>query len=239
MSVAVVTGAGAGIGAAIVKRLRSAGWDVWGVDLKGDVDLHVDLTERDGNRLAVETAVERYGTLDAVIPNAGVQHVSPVEDFPEDRWDAMLSLMLTSPFLLARYAWPHLRRSEQGRFVVIASAHALVASPYKAAYVAAKHGVLGLVRTLALEGAEDEISVSAVCPGYVRTGLVEGQLADQARTHDMSEEQVLKEVILAPHAIKRLIEPAQVAATVAFLLGPNGAAFTGAPVIMDQGWTAR
>ena len=116
MSVAVVTGAGAGIGAAIVKRLRSDGWDVWGVDLKGDVDLHVDLTERDANRLAVETAVERYGTLDAVIPSAGVQHVSPVEDFPEDRWDAMLSLMLTSPFLLARYAWPHLRRSEHARF---------------------------------------------------------------------------------------------------------------------------
>lgn len=239
MSVALVTGAGAGIGAAIVQRLRDDGWDVLGVDLKGDVDLRVDLTEREANRHAVHAAVERYGGLDAVIPNAGSQHVSPVEDFPEDRWDAMLALLLTSPFLLARYAWPHLRQSEQGRFVVIASAHALVASPYKAAYVAAKHGVLGLVRTLALEGAEDEISVSAVCPGYVRTGLVEGQLADQARAHDMSEEQVLNEVILAPHAIKRLIEPAQVAATVAFLLSPDGAVFTGAPVIMDQGWTAR
>ncbi len=239
MSVALVTGAGAGIGAAIVQRLRDDGWDVLGVDLKGEANLRVDLTEREANRQAVHAAVERYGGLDAVIPNAGFQHVSPVEGFPEDRWDAMLALLLTSPFLLARYAWPHLRRSEQGRFVVIASAHALVASPYKAAYVAAKHGVLGLVRTLALEGAEDEISVSAVCPGYVRTGLVEGQLADQARAHDMSEEQVLREVILAPHAIKRLIEPAQVAATVAFLLGPNGAAFTGAPVIMDQGWTAR
>lgn len=239
MSVALVTGAGAGIGAAIVQRLRDDGWDVLGVDLKGDVDLRVDLTEREANRHAVHAAVERYGALDAVIPNAGSQHVSPVEDFPEDRWDAMLALLLTSPFLLARYAWPHLRQSEQGRFVVIASAHALVASPYKAAYVAAKHGVLGLVRTLALEGAEDEISVSAVCPGYVRTGLVEGQLADQARAHDMSEEQVLNEVILAPHAIKRLIEPAQVAATVAFLLSPDGAVFTGAPVIMDQGWTAR
>ncbi len=239
MSVAVVTGAGAGIGAAIVERLRSDGWDVMGVDLKGDVELRVDLTERDANRVAVETAVERYGILDAVIPNAGVQHVSPVEDFPEDRWDAMLSLLLTSPFLLARYAWPHLRRSEQARYVAIASAHALVASPYKAAYVAAKHGLLGLVRTLALEGAEDDISVSAVCPGYVRTALVEGQVADQARLHEMSEERVLEEIILAPHAVKRLIEPEQVAATVAFLLSPDGAAFTGAPIVMDQGWTAR
>ncbi len=239
MSVALVTGAGAGIGAAIVQRLRNDGWDVLGVDLRGDVELQVDLTEREANRQAVREAVERYGGLDVVVPNAGFQHVSPVEEFPEDRWDAILALLLTSPFLLARHAWPYLRRSERGRFVVIASAHALVASPYKAAYVAAKHGVLGLVRTLALEGAEDEISVSAVCPGYVRTGLVEGQLVDQARAHGMSEEQVLNEVILAPHAIKRLIEPAQVAATVAFLLSPDGAVFTGAPVIMDQGWTAR
>jgi 3-hydroxybutyrate dehydrogenase len=165
--------------------------------------------------------------------------VAPIEQFPEDRWDAVIALLLTSPFLLARYSWPHLRASGAGRFVAIASIHALVASPYKAAYVAAKHGVLGLIRTLALEGAEHAISVTAVCPSYVRTPLVEGQLADQARAHGLSEDRVLEEVLLAPQAIKRLIEPEEVAATVAFLLGPDGRAFTGTPVIMDQGWSAR
>jgi 3-hydroxybutyrate dehydrogenase len=236
---ALVTGAASGIGAAIAARLQEDGWDVLGVDLRGDVGLHADLTTREGNRDAVGAAVERFGRLDAVIANAGFQHVAPIEEFPEDQWDAIVALLLTSPFLLARYAWPHLRASGAGRFVAIASVHGLVASPYKAAYVSAKHGVLGLVKTLALEGAEHGISASAVCPAYVRTPLVEGQIADQARAHGMSEDRVLEEVILAPHAVKRLIEPEEVAATVAFLVGPDGRAFTGAPVIMDQGWTAR
>ena len=239
MSVALVTGAASGIGAAIVARLREDGWDVMSVDLRGEVDLHVDLTTREGNAEAVAAARERYGSLDAVIPNAGFQHVAPVEEFPEDRWDALIALLLTSPFLLARYSWPDLRASPRGRFCVIASVHAIVASPYKAAYISAKHGVLGLVKTLALEGAADEISVSAVCPAYVRTPLVENQIADQAKAHGLPEERVLEEVILAPHAVKKLIEPRQVAATVAFLLSEDGAPFTGAPVIMDQGWSAR
>ena len=123
--------------------------------------------------------------------------------------------------------------------MAIASAHALAASPYKAGYVAAKHGVLGLVRTLALEGAEQGILATAVCPGFVRTPLVEGQLADQAKRHGVSEETVLEDVILAPHAVKRLIEPEEVAEVVAFLLGPGGRSFTGVPVTMDMGWTAR
>ena len=191
------------------------------------------------NRDAVATAFERFGRLDAVIPNAGFQHVAPIAEFPEDRWDAIIALLLTSPFLLARHAWPHLVSSGSGRFVAIASVHALVASPFKAAYVSAKHGVLGLVKTLALEGGEHGISATAVCPGYVRTPLVEGQIAAQAAAHGLSEERVLEDVILAPHVIKRLIEPVEVADTVAFLLGPAGAAFSGAPVTMDQGWTAR
>jgi len=123
--------------------------------------------------------------------------------------------------------------------VAIASVHGLVASPFKAAYVAAKHGLLGLVKTLALEGAADGISATAVCPAYVRTPLVQAQIADQARAHGMAEEEVLEKVILASHAVKRLIEPEEVAGVVAFLLGPEGRSFTGAPVTMDQGWTAR
>ena len=171
--------------------------------------------------------------------NAGFQHVAPVAEFPEDRWDALLAILLTSPFLLARYGWEALAGSGRGRFVAIASAHALVASPYKAGYVAAKHGVLGLVKTLALEGAEHGITATAVCPAFVRTPLVEGQIASQAKAHGMPEDEVLEKVILAPHALKRLIEPEEVAHAVLFLLGPGGDAFTGAPLIMDAGWTAR
>lgn len=236
---ALVTGAASGIGAAIASRLQRDGWNVLSVDIRGDVGLCTDLTTREGNREAIATAVERFGRLDAVVACAGFQHVAPIEEFPEDRWEAVIALLLTSPFLLARYAWPHLRVSGSGRFVAIASVHGLVASPFKAAYVSAKHGVLGLVKTLALEGAEHGISATAVCPAYVRTPLVEGQIADQARAHGMPEDRVLEDVILAPQAVKRLIEPDEVAATVAFLLGPDGRAFTGAPVIMDQGWSAR
>jgi 3-hydroxybutyrate dehydrogenase len=151
----------------------------------------------------------------------------------------IVSLLLTSPFVLAKTAWPALRQSGAGRFIAIASAHGLVASPYKSAYVSAKHGVVGLVKTLALEGAEAGITANAVCPGYVRTPLVEKQIPDQARAHNLSEEEALEQVILAPHAIKELIEPAEVAELVAFLVGPAGRAFTGAPVTMDMGWTAR
>lgn len=236
---ALVTGAASGIGAAITQRLRFDGWDVFTVDISGDVDLRADLTERSGNVEAVSAAHARYGRLDAVIPNAGFQFVAPIEEFDEDRWEMVIALLLTSPFLLARYAWPHLRASERGRFVVVASVHALVASPFKAAYVSAKHGVLGLVKTLALEGAEDGINVNAVCPGYVRTPLVESQLESQAAAHGVSQEEVLEQVILAPHAIKRLIEPSEVAGTVAFLLSADGATFTGSSVVMDMGWTAR
>jgi 3-hydroxybutyrate dehydrogenase len=241
---AVVTGAASGIGRAIAERLARDGWSVLAVDLEPGEDgpgdpLAADLTTREGNRAAIDTALERFGRLDAVIPNAGFQHVAPVEEFPEDRWDAILAILLTSPFLLAKAAWPALRESGDGRFVAIASAHALAASPFKAAYVSAKHGVLGLVRTLALEGAEHGITATAVCPGYVRTPLVERQLADQAAARGIDEERVLEDVILQPHAVKRLIEPEEVAETVAFLLGPGGRSFTGVPVTMDLGWTAR
>jgi len=235
----VVTGAASGIGAAIAQRLAGDGWDVLGVDVRGEVDLIADLGTREANVQTVAVALERFGRLDAVVASAGFQHVAPIAQFPEDRWEEVLALLLTSPFLLARYDWPHLVASGEGRFVAIASVHGLVASPFKAAYVAAKHGLLGLVKTLALEGATDGISATAVCPAYVRTPLVQAQIADQARAHGMAEEEVLEKVILASHAVKRLIEPEEVAGVVAFLLGPEGRSFTGAPVTMDQGWTAR
>jgi 3-hydroxybutyrate dehydrogenase len=241
---AVVTGAASGIGRAIAERLQHDGAQVLAVDLEPDPDgpgtpFAADLTTSEGNRDAIAAALERFGRLDTVIPNAGFQHVAPVEEFPEERWEAMIALLLTSPFLLARAAWPALRESGDGRFVAIASVHGLVASPFKSAYVSAKHGVLGLVKTLALEGAEHGILATAVCPAYVRTPLVQSQVTAQAQAHGMAEERVLEDVILAPQAVKRLLEPAEVADTVAYLLGPGGRGFSGAAVTMDLGWSAR
>jgi 3-hydroxybutyrate dehydrogenase len=241
---AIVTGTASGIGRAVAQKLEADGMNVLAVDLNPVEDgpgeaYEADLTTREGNRGAVDAALDRFGGIDVVVPNAGFQHVAAVEDFPEDRWDGLIGLLLTSPFLLAKYAWPSLRESGSGRFIAIASAHALAASPFKAGYVSAKHGVLGLVKTLALEGAEHGITATAVCPGYVRTPLVENQIGDQAKAHGMSEERVLEEVILAPQAVKRLIEPSEVAGVVAFLAGDGGSAFSGSPVTMDLGWTAR
>jgi len=239
-----VTGAASGIGKAITERLVNDGFSVLAVDLKPSDDgpgepFAADLTTREGNKAAVDAALERFGRLDAIVPNAGFQHVAPVAEFPEERWDALLAILLTSPFLLAKYAWQALIDSGDGRIVVIASAHALAASPFKAGYVAAKHGALGLVKTLALEGGPHGILATAVCPGFVRTPLVEAQIADQAKAHGLPEERVLEEVILAPQAIKRLIEPEEVAEAVAYLLGPGGRTMTGVPLTMDLGWSAR
>jgi 3-hydroxybutyrate dehydrogenase len=220
----LVTGAARGIGAAVAERLAADGWRVHAVDVDDG-----DLATREGNRAVVDAALERFdGRLDAVVANAGFQHVAALRDFPEDRWDALLAVLLTSPFLLARYAWDALAASGDGRFLVVASVHGLVASPFKAGYVAAKHGVMGLVKVLALEGADVGISAAALCPAYVRTELVERQLADRPLDD-----------LLAPQAVRRLLEPSEVAGAAAWLLGPEGRAVTGAPLVLDLGWTAR
>lgn len=229
-----MTGAASGIGRAISERLAADGWQVHGVDVDD-----ADLSTREGNRAVVEAALARYGRLDAVVANAGFQHVAPIAEFPEERWDSLIAVLLTSPFLLAKHAWGALAASGDGRFLAVASVHGLVASPFKAGYVAAKHGLLGLVKVLALEGADVGISASALCPSYVRTPLIESQIAAQARAHGVSEERVLDDVILAPQAVRRLLEPEEVAAAASYLLGPDGRSVTGAPFVMDYGWTAR
>ena len=239
-----MTGAASGIGRAVAERLQADGMDVLSVDLRPDPDgpgtpFEADLTEANANEASVEEAIKRFGRLDVVVANAGIQHVSPIEEFPVEKWNTIVALLLTSPFLLARYSWPALKASGAGRFIAIASVHGLVASPFKAAYISSKHGVVGLCKTLALEGAGHGITANAVCPAYVRTPLVEKQIADQARAHGLPEDEVIEKVILQPHAVKELIEPSEVAGVVAFLASPGGKMFTGAPITLDQGWTAR
>lgn len=218
-----MTGARGGIGAAIAERLEADAWTVHAVDIDD-----ADLATREGNKHVVDAALAAHGRLDAIVPNAGFQHVAPVSDFPEETWDRLLALLLTSPFLLAKYAWEALAASGEGRVCVIASAHALTASPFKAGYVAAKHGVLGLVKTLALEGAEVGITATAVCPAFVRTPLAERQVEERGL-----------DAVIEPHAVKRMLEPSEVADLVAFLLAPTGRGITGVAVPIDLGWTAR
>jgi 3-hydroxybutyrate dehydrogenase len=241
---ALITGAASGIGRAIAERLVDDGWQVLAVDREPDPagpgdPFAADLATREGNRAAVAAAVEQFGGIDALVANAGFQHVSPFDAFDEDRWDALLAVLLTSPFLLARYAWPHLQASGEGRVLVVASVHGIVASPFKAGYVAAKHGAVGLVKSLALEGAEHGIRATALCPGFVRTPLVQAQVTALAANRGITEEAALHDVLLEPQALKELIEPEEVANVAAFLLGPGGRAFTGSPVVMDNGWIAR
>jgi 3-hydroxybutyrate dehydrogenase len=214
----LVTGAAGGIRRAVCALLSGAGRHVLGVDAAatepqgGATFVVADLATHDGNAAAVRSGLDRLGGLDAVVAGAGLQHVDSVERFPEERWERLLAVMLTTPFLLAKYAWAQLASSGAGRFIALGSAHRLVASPFKAGYVAAKHGLSGLVKTIALEGAGVGIAAICLAPGCVRTTLIEEQIAAQARAHGLDACTVLGEVLLAPPAIKRLLEPEEVAA---------------------------
>jgi 3-hydroxybutyrate dehydrogenase len=177
--------------------------------------------------------------VDILVNNAGVQHVAPIEEFPTERFDLILALMLQSPFRLIRHVLPHMYAGGWGRVVNVSSAHGLRASAYKSAYVSAKHGLEGLSKVVALEGAAHGVTSNCVNPAYVRTPLVEKQIADQAAAHGIEESEVVNDVMLAPVAVKRLIEPAEVADLVAFLCGPSSASITGAAYTMDGGWTAH
>ena len=248
--VALITGGASGIGLACAERLAADGMKVVLADVNekagaehakrlGGTFVAADLTQRDGCRKLVDTSLKAHGTVHVLVNNAGFQHVSPIEDFPEDQWERMISLMLTAPFLLTRYCWPAMKRQKWGRVVNIASIHALVASPFKVGYISAKHGLIGLTRTAALEGGEHGITVNAICPAYVRTPLVDSQIADQAKANRMSPDEVIEKIMLAPAAVKRLIEPREVADFVAYLCGDAAGVITGAALTMDLGWTAR
>ena len=240
---ALVTGGGSGIGRATALRLAEAGAAVLVVDR--DADAAAAVAEKAGGT-AVTADLSDLDAIDALdldvdvlVNNAGLQHVAPVHEFPPDRFSYIVRLMLEAPFRLARGALPHMYGRGWGRIVNISSVHGLRASPYKSAYVAAKHGLEGLSKVIALEAAEHGVTSNCVNPAYVRTPLVEGQIADQARTHGISEDEVVEQVMLAPAAIRRLIEPEEVAEAVAYLCSPAAQSVTGSSLVMDGGWSAR
>jgi 3-hydroxybutyrate dehydrogenase len=246
---ALVTGSAGGIGKAIAEKLIQQGYTVFIVDRNVDAGqctaqevgahfIQADLALRADCHRATELALQEAGTIDILVNNAGYQHIAPIEEFPEDVWDQMLAVMLTAPFLLTRALWPGMKAQGWGRIVNVGSIHSVVASPFKAGYISAKHGLLGLTRTTAREGGEHGITVNAVLPAYVRTPLVENQVADQARMRGLSTEQVIEEVMLGPASIKRLVEPHEVADVVAFLCSEGASAITGATWTIDLGWTA-
>ncbi|MFQ5915569.1 MAG: 3-hydroxybutyrate dehydrogenase, partial [Nitrospinota bacterium] len=198
-----------------------------------------DVSKWEEAKHLVDATIDRFGRLDIVVNNAGFQHVAPIQDFSEEKWDLLIGVMLSGAFFLTKYAFPHMLRQRFGRIVNLDSAHGLVASPFKAGYVSAKHGLLGLTKVIALEGAAHNITAVAICPGYVRTPLVEQQIVDQAKAHGISEQEVMEKVILAPQAVKRLLEPQEVAEMVVFLCTEQASGITGTHIAMDLGWTAR
>jgi 3-hydroxybutyrate dehydrogenase len=247
--VALVTGAGSGLGRAIVTAFANAGASVLVHDLRpearavadalGGVFLEADLADQGAVRQLAEAALGHAGRVDILVNNAGFQHIAPVDEFPEEVWSRMLQVMLTAPFQLTKYLLPGMKGRGWGRIVNIASVHGMVASPFKAAYISAKHGLLGLTRTVALEAGPHGVTVNAICPAYVRTPLVENQIADQARTRGIPADEVVQHVMLEPAAIKRLIEPEEVAAFALFLASDQAGAITGGAHTIDLGWTAR
>ena len=254
--VAIVTGSTSGIGLAMAEALAGAGASVV-LNGLGDAQAiertRAGLAERHGvealyhdadmtrpKEIAdlVASTAARLGRLDILVNNAGVQHVSPVEDFPIEKWDQIIAINLTSAFHAIRAAVPVMKARGRGRIVSIASAHALVASPFKSAYVASKHGVLGLTKAVALEVARSGITCNAICPGYVKTALVEAQITDQAKARGISEEAVMTDVILAAQPTKRFVTYEELGGLLLYLVSDAGASVNGASLPVDGGWTA-
>ena len=254
---ALVTGSTSGIGLGIASALAHAGANV---TLNGFGDsqeierMRADLAAQTGVAMRhsgadmsrgdevvqmVREAEAAHGALDLLVNNAGIQFVAPIEEFPAARWEAILAINLSHAYYAIHAALPGMRRRGFGRIINLASAHGLVASPFKAAYVAAKHGMVGLTKVVALETAEDDITCNAICPGFVRTPLVEGQIDEQARAHGLPRERVINEVILASQPSKRFVEVEELGALAVFLCSEAGRSITGAALSVDGGWTAR
>ena len=249
--VAIVTGAASGIGLAVARDLAQQGVRVTladidtehgreaADDLAGARFQFADFSKpEDVQRLTRET-FEAEGRIDILVNNAGIQHVAPIIEFAEEKWRKIIEIMLTAPFLLTQAVLPNMYEHKWGRIINIASVHSLRASPYKSAYVSAKHGLLGLTRVTALEAAEHGVTCNAICPSYVRTPLVEKQITDQARIHGIPESEVVEKIMAAEGAIKRLLEPEEVAHLATYLCSDAANAITGSAQMIDCGWTAH
>jgi 3-hydroxybutyrate dehydrogenase len=254
---AIVTGSTSGIGLASAKALAGAGYDIvingfgdeaaiekersslateYGVTAKFQGG---DLTKAADCEALVRAAESAFGRLDVLVNNAGIQHVSPIEDFPIDKWDQIIALNLSASFHTIRAAFTGMKERKFGRIINIASAHALVASPFKSAYVSAKHGIAGLTKTVALEGAAFNIRCNAICPGYVLTPLVENQIPDTMKARNMTREQVINDVLLAAQPTKEFVKPEDIGSYIVFLTTPAANQINGALLSIDGGWTAQ
>lgn len=254
---ALVTGSTSGIGLGIAKAFAQQGCNIvlngFGpeneirnilneIEKNYQVKAHyskADMSKPAEIQTMIEEAAKIFGSIDILVNNAGIQHVSEVTDFPTEKWDAIMAINLSSNFHTIKHTIPLMKKNGWGRIINVASAHGLVASPFKSAYVAAKHGVLGLTKTVALELANENITCNAICPGYVLTPLVEKQIDDQAKVHGLSKEKVITEVILASQPKKEFVQVEQVAALSVFLASPGASTMTGACLPMDGAWTAR
>jgi 3-hydroxybutyrate dehydrogenase len=255
--VAVVTGSTSGIGLGIARELARAGADIvlngFGDPAQIDFTLAdlkreqggrfeydaANLLDPGGARSLVERTLVRFGRIDILVNNAGIQHVSPIESFPDEKWDAIIGLNLSAAFHTTKAAFVSMKEAGFGRIINVASAHGLVASPFKSAYVSAKHGIVGLTKTIALEGAEHGITCNAICPGYVWTPLVENQIEDTARARGITREQVIRDVLLAAQPNKRFAEVDELGALAVFLCSDGGRSITGTALPVDGGWTAH
>ncbi|MBT9291682.1 3-hydroxybutyrate dehydrogenase [Prosthecodimorpha staleyi] len=254
---AIVTGSTSGIGLGIARRLAHEGYAIvlnglaepdevarLRAEIAAESGMPVefdgaDMTDPAAIAAMVARAEAQFGQVDVLVNNAGIQFVSPVEDFPVERWDRIIAINLNAAFHAIRAALPGMKARRFGRIVNIASAHALIASPYKSAYVAAKHGIAGLTKTVALEAAEFGVTVNAIAPGYVLTPLVEKQIPDTAKARGITEEEVVRTVLLAAQPTKRFVAIEEVAALAAFLAGDEAGSITGAIIPIDGGWTAQ
>ena len=254
---AIVTGSTSGIGLAIARALAAEGCAVV-LNSHEDVEeyerLRLEIAEESGAKVLfqradmgrtedvhglIEKALTALGKVDILVNNVGIQHVAPIAEFPDENWDRIIAINLSSAFHTIKGVFAGMVERRWGRIVNIASAHGLVASPFKAAYVSAKHGLVGLTKVTALEGAESGVTCNAICPGYVKTPLVEKQIEDQAKAHGIPVEDVIREIILAPQPSKEFATVEQVAALTIFLCSPAGSSMNGAAITMDGGWTAR
>src|SRR3990167_993497 len=254
---AIVTGSTSGIGLSIADALAANGADVMlngfgdagaiekeraGLEQRHGIKARyngADMTKPEEIRALVSAATKSFGKVDIIVNNAGIQHVAPIEEFPEEKWDAIIAINLTSAFHMTKAAFAGMKARKFGRIINIASAHALVASPFKSAYVTAKHGLLGFTKTVALEGAEFGVTCNAICPGSVKTPLVEKQIPDTAKARGMTEEEVVQKVILEAQPTKKFVTVEDVAALAVYLAGPNSSSMTGAAYQIDGGWVAK